>query len=108
MSKCCSRCGETKEESLFIKKRNICKKCTNERSKELKKLIVVDDTTTKVCTVCDEEKVSSLFIKGRYLCIDCNNNQRRERYLTDEEHRKKKVIESSIYKAKKTKKKTRT
>ena len=33
-TKCCSKCGITKIENLFIKNRNICKECRNLKSRE--------------------------------------------------------------------------
>ena len=32
-TKCCSRCNENKEIDNFIKKRNICKECSNKWAK---------------------------------------------------------------------------
>lgn len=32
-TKCCSKCDQSKEVDMFIKKRNICKMCANTRKK---------------------------------------------------------------------------
>ena len=44
LEKCCSRCGITKLESMFIPKRNICKECRNIRCREKYKMFVVTKT----------------------------------------------------------------
>ena len=43
-SKCCSRCDTTKLFAEFIKKRNICKSCSNARHMELRNLADTNET----------------------------------------------------------------
>jgi hypothetical protein len=37
MKTCTGPCGETKDDDQFLKKRNQCRKCTNERQREYRK-----------------------------------------------------------------------
>ena len=61
--KCCSRCGTIKFLELFIPKRNICKQCRNERSREKYKALIIDNEIEKNCSICNKIKLNSLFIK---------------------------------------------
>jgi len=100
-SKTCSRCDETKETDKFIKKRNICKQCANARNREIRASTVIEVNTSKECIICTETKLISSFIKIRNVCSDCNNQKRRNKYKTDDDYRKKVIIERSQYKHKK-------
>ena len=87
LEKCCSKCGITKLDNLFIPKRNICKECRNARSREKYKTLELNSETEEKCNVCSELKLISLFIKNRKICGECNNNKRRTKYEDDETHR---------------------
>jgi hypothetical protein len=101
LEKCCSRCGITKIENLFIPKRNICKECRNFRSREKYKSLEINNETEQKCNFCEETKILSLFVKNRKICIDCNNNKRRTLYKSDEDHRINKIKQATEYKQKK-------
>ena len=87
LEKCCSKCGVTKIDTLFIPKRNICKDCRNVRSREKYKLLEISNETEQKCNVCSKSKLLSLFIKNRKICVECNNDKRRTKYEADETHR---------------------
>lgn len=97
-SKTCSRCDETKEIDMFIKKRNICKPCVNARKKEIYASLEIDDNTSKECKICSETKLISSFVKNRNFCCECNNKRRRIKYENDDEHRKKLIQMASTFK----------
>lgn len=99
--KTCSRCDETKDFALFIKKRNICKACANTRKKEIYNSIIIDVNSTKECTLCEGTKLISSFVKRRTICCECNNNLRRIKYENDEQHRLKLIQMASTFKHKK-------
>ena len=101
LEKCCSKCGITKLDSLFIPKRNICKECRNISSREKYSLIQINNDTEQKCNTCELVKALSLFVKNRKICIDCNNNKRRTKYETDEEHRIKMIQQSTDFKQRK-------
>ena len=101
-SKCCSKCGETKIENMFIPKRNICKECRNKISREKYKAIEINENVQEECNFCKNVKLITCFIKNRKLCKDCNNNNRRLLYINDEEHRKKLIQLSTNFKIKKS------
>ena len=107
LEKCCSKCGITKNETLFIPKRNICKECRNISSREKYKSIQINNDTEQKCNTCELVKVLSLFVKNRKICIDCNNNKRRTKYETDEEHRIKMIQQSTDFKQRKIVEKTK-
>ena len=52
LEKCCSRCKNVKSEDKFIPKRNICKECRNERSRE---------TYTKTTLIINSEIQKNMF-----------------------------------------------
>lgn len=80
-TKTCSRCKEEKDTDLFIKKRNICKACSNEAKKKSKaKKANMDPETIIQCTTCDEKKKYALFVKGTKKCKDCDNKRRKANY----------------------------
>jgi len=88
-TKCCSRCNEVKEYDEFIKKRNICKECSNKwakiaREKRYSETLI--DITEQKCNVCKETKHISDLIKNRYLCKECYNQKYRDKYKNDEEY----------------------
>jgi uncharacterized Zn-finger protein/uncharacterized protein (DUF983 family) len=82
LTKCCSRCSAIKLIDLFIPKRNICKECRNNRTREKYNSIDVTNNT--------EQK-----------CIYCNNLKRRTKYQTNEDHRSKMIQASTDFKQKK-------
>lgn len=100
--KTCSRCSETKEESMFILRRNICRVCNNARRKEQAQERAKNEPSEKSCTTCNVVKSSSEFVKNRLTCKDCNNNRRRNRYQTDETHRQKMIDDATTFKKKKS------
>jgi hypothetical protein len=95
LEKCCSKCGITKNENLFIPKRNICKECRNMSSRKKYNSIQINNDTEEKCNTCELVKALSLFVKNRKICIDCNNKKRRTKYETDEALRIK-LIQQSI------------
>jgi hypothetical protein len=96
--KTCSKCSEVKIEEMFIKQRNICKTCRNQKSREKYNNITVTNELNQTCNSCNEEKLLSCFHKGRKICCDCINKKRREKYDNDEEHRKKLIKNASNFK----------
>ena len=97
----CSRCDIEKEADKFIKKRNICKLCNNERRKEQYYAPV---PLEKTCTSCNQTKSSNLFLKNRSFCNACNNEKRRNKYKYDENIRSKLIKTATIFKQKKKQK----
>ena len=85
-TKTCSKCSNTKDVTLFIKERNICKSCDNNR-KKLQYHNSSETTGDKTCKQCSVSKDISEFIKNRNTCKDCNNNRRKHKYHTDDVHR---------------------
>uniref|UniRef100_A0A6C0D2M8 HNH endonuclease n=1 Tax=viral metagenome TaxID=1070528 RepID=A0A6C0D2M8_9ZZZZ len=96
--KSCSRCGETKEFEKFISKRNICKICSNRRDRENRQAVVLSNDINKTCTTCNQDKPLTSFSKHRASCKDCSNEKRRNRYQTDENHRKKAIQAAQEFK----------
>jgi hypothetical protein len=91
--KTCSRCDTTKDENLFIKKRNICKECSNEyKRKSSAKQKTIDPETIVQCTKCKEEKKYALFIKGKKQCKACDNVRRKQLYELKKNKQSDKVI----------------
>ena len=92
----CSRCGSEKDADKFIKKRNICKECSN-ASKKIKyhSPISPDD---RECNSCNQTKSPDMFLKNRAICNACNNGKRRDRYNSDETHREKLIKFATIFK----------
>uniref|UniRef100_A0A6C0IDH1 Uncharacterized protein n=1 Tax=viral metagenome TaxID=1070528 RepID=A0A6C0IDH1_9ZZZZ len=101
IEKCCSKCGITKIENMFIPKRNICKECRNVRSREKYNALEIDNVTEQECNVCSKFKLLTLFIKNRKICIECNNEKRKMKYKTNEEHRIKIIKQVTEFKQKK-------
>lgn len=97
-TKSCSRCGETKEFDKFMKKRNICKECCNERKKELRRLFVASNDSNQICNTCNLAKPLSCFPKLRKMCNNCNNEKRRNKYHEDETHRQKIIQQATDFK----------
>jgi len=94
-TKCCSRCDEIKENDKFIKKRNICKECSNKWAKkanEKRHISSLLDNVEKTCNVCNISKSISDLIKNRYLCKDCYNKKYRDKYKNDETYRLKIIL----------------
>ncbi len=94
-TKCCSRCNQNKDFDKFIKKRNICKECSNKWAKiarDKKHMLSVMNNETKICKICSKEKPLSDLIKNRFLCKDCNNKKYRDRYKHDVEFRSKVIL----------------
>jgi uncharacterized protein (DUF983 family) len=99
LEKCCSRCKNIKNEDKFIPKRNICKECRNNRSREkYNSNEVTNEIVEQDCVICSKSKLLSLFIKNRNICKECNNNKRKEKYKTDEEHRIKIIEQVTTFK----------
>ena len=98
LEKCCSKCGETKIENMFIPKRNICKECRNKKSREKYTALKINENIEQECNSCKIQKPITSFIKNRQICKDCNNTKRRKLYINDEEHRKKLIQLASIFK----------
>jgi hypothetical protein len=94
-TKCCSRCNEIKDCEKFIKKRNICKECSNKWAKLARdksyKLSLLNNET-KICKKCLMEHPLSNLIKNRYLCKDCNNKNYRDNYKNNIEFRNKVIL----------------
>ena len=101
LEKCCSKCGITKIENLFIPKRNICKECRNQKNRENYNSILTNNETEQKCNSCNSIKILSLFVKNRKICVECNNNKRRITYKNVEEHRIKMIKKATEYKQKK-------
>jgi len=101
LEKCCSKCGETKIENMFIPKRNICKECRNKTCREKYKALEINESVEKKCNVCNETKDIICFIKNRQICKECNNSKRRSLYINDEEHRKKIIQSATDFKTRK-------
>lgn len=102
LNKTCSRCGIEKNVELFILRRNICRECVNKRCREKYYEQNNGNNLEKECNVCSIIKNISLFIKNRNICKDCNNNKRVKKYENNSEHREKIILQSSIFKKKKT------
>jgi uncharacterized protein (DUF983 family) len=98
--KICSKCSNTKDVTLFIKERNICKSCDNNR-KKLQYHNSGESAGDKMCNQCSISKDISEFIKNRNICKVCNNNRRKHKYQTDEEHRKHLIQHATDFKIKK-------
>ena len=50
-TKCCSRCNESKDYDKFIKKRNICKECSNKWAKiarDKRHILLISNNETKI------------------------------------------------------------
>ncbi len=99
--KTCSRCSETKEESMFILRRNICRNCNSARRKEQVQEKSMQEPVEKSCTTCHVVKMTTAFVKNRTTCNDCNNNSRRNRYQTDESRRQRMIANATTVKMKK-------
>jgi hypothetical protein len=101
--KCCSRCGQSNTSDKFILNRNICKECSNKRSKEhYNECKKNADLYERECSLCNVTKTCSSFITRRTVCKECNNKNRRERYETDEEHRLKVINQVIVFKKNKS------
>jgi len=101
IEKTCSKCLVSKTADLFISKRNICKTCRNNRSKEIYNTLELNNETEQECNVCNNTKSLTLFVKNRKICTDCNNNKRRAKYNSNEEHRVKLIQRATEFKQKK-------
>lgn len=99
-TKTCSKCSNTKDVTLFIKERNICKPCDNNR-KKLQYHNSGETAGDKICTQCSVSKNVSEFIKNRNICKVCNNDRRKQRYQTDETHRAQQVKLATKFKTNK-------
>jgi len=94
-TKCCSRCGLTKNIKKFVIGRNLCKDCRNIKTKNDYNNIIVDTTSQQKCNECSLNKNITEFHKGRKICSICTSLKRREKYATDETYRKR-VIKETI------------
>ena len=103
----CSKCGETKDNTLFISKRsNICKVCRNNKIRENYNQSNEIDNQIKKCNSCEKEKNVCEFIKNRCICKSCNNESRRNKYISNEEHRRKLIECATNFKKQKIAKRT--
>jgi len=98
IEKCCSKCKTIKMENMFIPKRNICKECRNNKSRETYCSFKVNEDIEQKCNVCENIKLTTLFVKNRKICIECNNLKRRTKYETDEDHRIKIIKKVTTFK----------
>ena len=57
-----------------------------------------ENVTYRECSTCNEIKEQDKFYTRGTICRDCNNSKRREKYSTDEEHRKKMIKQASDFK----------
>ncbi len=81
MSKVCSKCSLSLEESFFLKGRSVCKNCRSAISKDRYKTLQEEKETNisfKECIVCKVEKSSFEFRVGNNQCLDCYNKKRRD------------------------------
>lgn len=101
VTKTCSRCTETKAETLFILRRNICRQCNSIRRKEFSVVAAAAPPMLRTCLDCSCEKMSSEFVGVRNRCTDCNNILRRTKYKNDPNLRKSCIIGATIFKQKK-------
>jgi uncharacterized protein (DUF983 family) len=100
-SKCCNICGETKNINNFLKDRNYCNSCGNEKRRnryknreelrqrqkeEYLKKITDTEMENKCCSKCGDTKTIDKFYLNRSYCKDCHNKYRNDKYKTDEEH----------------------
>ena len=109
-SKCCSKCGEIKENDKFIKNRNICKVCRNTDARkkynkvnniapvETDELVISNIMSAKECNTCNQSKPLIDFIKNLNICKDCNNSKRRHKYHNDDECRLRIIKAASDFK----------
>ena len=81
MSKVCSKCTLSFEESFFLSGRSICRSC---RSASRKEIYLIKNNEkknvegVKECNICKEEKDVSQFKIGLLHCSDCYNKKRRD------------------------------
>jgi len=101
VTKICSKCNESKLETLFILRRNICRQCDSARRKELIKLSLNVEPVIKTCSDCSCEKMTTDFIRNRNRCNDCHNILRRTKYNNDPDFRRKCIIQVTDLKQKK-------
>ena len=78
----CNKCGIIDKIDLFVKDKNICKKCQsiigkNYRDNDINKI--------KTCTQCDFIGDSELFVKGRNLCKFCMSLYEKEYRLENKD-----------------------
>jgi len=108
-SKCCSKCGEIKDNDKFIKNRNICKECRNAIArKNYNKVnnivlvetdeLIVDNVPIQECNTCNQTKPLVEFIKHQNICKDCNNLKRRHKYHNNDECRLRIIKAASDFK----------
>jgi hypothetical protein len=85
----CTKCESTKDESLFLKKRFLCKDCDNvaRRESRLKKLAEQTDEPKK-CNICEETKTTKDFPPNSLKCRKCNSKVKKQRAI--------KVLEDQI------------
>ena len=78
MTKSCSKCNVSFDETCFLKGRSICKGCRATIRKEKYIETKENATGTKDCNACGETKDVSLFKVGTNKCNDCFNELRRK------------------------------
>jgi len=87
-TKKCIVCNIEKDISLFVIKRNTCKSCRNEKTRNHYANLIVNDNELN-CNTCKITKPIDEFYKRRKICIACDNIKRRDRYNNNEERRKR-------------------
>ena len=71
LEKCCSKCGETKIENMFISKRNICKECRNKNSREKYKALEITENEEQQCEIIDKMIVDIISNSVTKKCSTC-------------------------------------
>lgn len=94
----CSKCSKSKTKDKFVKNRNICKDCSNIKSKEHYNSIEIVPTLSQECNTCYQSKPLTEIVKNRIICKDCNNLKRRNKYHSVEEHRLKLIQQATDFK----------
>ena len=54
----------------------------------------------KTCLQCSDKKELASFIANRNRCKDCNNSNRRQKYQTDDVHRRTLITQATVFKRK--------
>lgn len=105
--KTCKTCNQTKDESLFLKNRLLCRECDNNNRKQKRQQKLSQQTDNpKTCTECKEVKTEKDFAPDNQKCKKCtkkiyvNNAQKKKENLQKQGITKKTCIkcdeESSI------------
>ena len=98
IEKTCSGCNVTQSCDLFIKNRNVCKLCSNAKSRIRYSELEVGVNKNVKCNACLSVKLASEFIKNRNVCRECNNKKRRSKYSSDVDFRVKAIQSATTFK----------